>query len=400
MRPRLLVLTSTYPRWPEDPEPGFVHELSWRLAERYEVHVLCPHAPGADDEACLQGVFVHRYRYAPARWETLNQGGGILANLKHRRWKWGLVPFFLLGQMFATVRLLRSLQPTIVHAHWIVPQGLVLAVLRRFGVHVPPVLLTSHGGDLFSLRGGLFARLKTWALRDVAAVTVVSKAMVEPALRLGVDREAVRVIPMGVDFQRRFSASTAARRRHEILFVGRLVEKKGVRYLLDAMPEVLARVPDARLTIVGYGPELEALRQKTRRLGISGKVIFTGALPQHQLPEHYQTASLFVAPFVEAGSGDLEGFPVALMEAVACECPLLAGDLEVLRDAFGSLADSVLVDPRKTSLLAERIVAALSDPEEAKLGVGRLRESMSAYLDWDVVAEKYARVLAELEGAS
>ena len=105
--PVLLVLASTYPRWPADPEPGFVHELSRRLTERYRVIVLCPHASGAKPRETMDGVEVVRYRYAPERWETLVNDGGIVTNLKRARWKLLLVPGFVLGQAWVAWRLMR-----------------------------------------------------------------------------------------------------------------------------------------------------------------------------------------------------------------------------------------------------------------------------------------------------
>src|ERR1700761_7916542 len=107
-RPRLLVLTSTYPRWAGDPEPGFVHELSRRLAETFDVRVIGPHAAGALAWERLDGVDIHRYRYAPVAMETLVNHGGILTNLKRSIWKWLLVPTFLAGQYLALRKALRE----------------------------------------------------------------------------------------------------------------------------------------------------------------------------------------------------------------------------------------------------------------------------------------------------
>ena len=101
-RPRLLVLASTYPRWQGDAEPGFVHQLARRLVGAFDVAVLCPHAAGAPTDEEMDGVRVKRYRYAPSRFETLVNDGGIVTNLRRNPVKWLLVPGFLLGQFVAT----------------------------------------------------------------------------------------------------------------------------------------------------------------------------------------------------------------------------------------------------------------------------------------------------------
>ena len=231
-RPKILVLASTYPRWHGDHEPGFVHELNRRLADEFDVHVVCPHAPGAASHEVMDGVSIHRFRYAPEAFETLVQDGGILANLNRSRWKWFLVPFFFIGLMVACSRCVKQIGPHAIHAHWIVPQGLAIALLSVFSRSFPPFLITSHGGDLFGLRGRIFQSLKRWVMRRASAFTVVSQPMVDTAIKLGADPERTSVIPMGVDFSSRFSVDREKQRvAGQILFVGRLVEKKGVKYL-------------------------------------------------------------------------------------------------------------------------------------------------------------------------
>ena len=91
-RLRLLVLASTYPRWQNETEPGFVHELSRRLADQFDVRVVGTHAPGALRDETMDDVEVRRFRYAPVRLQTLVSDGGIVSNLKRQPWKWLLVP--------------------------------------------------------------------------------------------------------------------------------------------------------------------------------------------------------------------------------------------------------------------------------------------------------------------
>ena len=129
-KPTLLVLTSTYPRWADDPEPGFVHELAKRLTNHFRVIVLGPHAPGASATEVLDGVEGVRYRYAPDRLETLVNDGGIVTNLRRDKWKLLLVPGFVLAQSWCTWRLVRTGSVDVIHAHWLIPQGLIAAMLR------------------------------------------------------------------------------------------------------------------------------------------------------------------------------------------------------------------------------------------------------------------------------
>ena len=151
-KPRLLVLASTYPRWQGDSEPGFVHELSRRLTDSFEVTVVCPAASGAPLREVMDGVRVRRFRYAPDRLQTLVNDGGIVTNLKNALWKWLLVPFFLIAQFWSTRKAIKELVPDMVHAHWLIPQGLAIALLAKFSRRALPFLVTSHGADLYALR--------------------------------------------------------------------------------------------------------------------------------------------------------------------------------------------------------------------------------------------------------
>lgn len=389
-RPRLLVLTSTYPRWHGDPEPAFVHELARRLTGRFEVLVIGPHAAGADAEETLDGVRVRRYRYAPVAWETLVNAGGMLTNLRRAPWKWLLVPGFLCAQWWALRRAMRRFRPHVVHAHWLLPQGLI-AVHATGGT---PVLATSHGADLFGLRGRLFARLRARVIGRVAALSVVSGGMRGRVLAEA-PQARVQVMPMGVDCEDRFCPGQRMREHGALLFVGRLVEKKGLRHLIDALPAVLAACPQASLTIAGFGPEQGALERRVADLGLQACVHFLGALRQEQLPDLYRRASLFVAPFIEASSGDQEGLGLVVAEAMACGCPVLVGDVPGVRDLVE--ADTgVRVPAADHDALARAIIGLLHDDRRRAQLAEQARARVLRQYAWPVVAEGYARLLETL----
>lgn len=393
-RPRLLVLASTYPRWPGDSEPGFVHELSKRLTDRFDTTVLCPHAPGAATSEVLDGVSVVRYRYAPERLETLVNDGGIVTNLRLYRWKYLLLPTFVFAQAWRGWWLSRTEGFDVIHAHWLLPQGWVAAGLQYLGGPKVPFVVTSHGADLYALRGRLFARLKRWVVTRSASATVVSSAMLENLRDIGANADKLSVLSMSVDVSGRFVPDASVRRStEEILFVGRLVEKKGVSHLLNAMPHVLRQRPDARLCIAGFGPEESHLRSLADRLGISGHVNFLGAVSQAELPELYQRAALFVAPFVQASSGDQEGLGLVLVEAIGCGCPVLAGNVPAVRDVLGPEADSCMTDPRDEVGLARRMLDILSDPVGAREQTSRMGHYVRNKFDWDSIAAGYSRLL-------
>jgi glycosyltransferase involved in cell wall biosynthesis len=397
-RPTLLVLASTYPRWNGDHEPGFVHELTKRLTDRFQVIAVVPSAPGAVAFETLDGVEVIRYRYAPQRFETLVNDGGIVTNLRRHRWKILLVPTFVLAQAWRTWRLLRTRQIDVIHAHWLLPQGLIAALLGWLPGRPPSYLATSHGADLFALRGRGLNALKRFVVRRAAAITVVSEAMRDELARIGADIGDVCVRSMGVDLEERFTPSTTARRsRDEILFVGRLVEKKGLRHLIDAMPAILLAYPSAYLTVVGFGPEETERQAQVQHLGLQSKVQFVGALSQQELPALYRRAAIFVAPFVLTPSGDQEGLGLVAVEAAGCGCPVVVSDLPAVRDVFDETM-AQLVTPGSAWAISDAVCAMFAEMPACSMNA-KVRTSLCERFDWSVVAKHYARILQDLASA-
>lgn len=377
------MLASTYPRWQQDHEPSFVHELARRLTRWFEVVVICPHAKGAKPREILDGVHVERYRYGWDGLETLVNDGGIVTNLRRAPWKWLLVPGFVVMQWLVARREIQG--DVVVHAHWILTPGFVARMLRA------PFVVTSHGADLFALRGQLPMAMKRFVLSRSQAMTVVSHAMQDEAASLLGDRKAV-VSPMGVDLRERFVPDdSVSREPGQILFVGRLVEKKGVEVLLRAMPLVLKRIPTATLKIVGFGPLENSLKTECGELGLAGVVTFAGAVTQDGLVNLYRSASVFAAPFRAASSGDQEGLGLVLVEALGCGCPVVASDVPAVRDVASDMWGMRVVTPEDPRALADGLVASLSEETLVMSAPDRVR--LMERFDWDTVAARYAELL-------
>ena len=390
---RILTLTSTFPRWKDDTEPPFVLELCRRLAGRFRIHVLAPHAVGSLSAEDIDGIRVTRYRYSVSRWENLAYCGGILANLKQNPLRYGMIPFFILFQLQAIQDLLRRYRFDLIHAHWLIPQGACATVFRNWTKSSPPLLCTSHGGDLFGLNGKFMDGMKRWVIKNASAVTTVSSDMGNAVDTLQIDREKVHVIPMGVDLQQRFVPPHRPRCGKKLLFVGRLVEKKGLTYLIDAMLLILAKHPEARLTVIGEGPEKKRLLQRVSELGIEDRVIFKGAITNAFLPGYYQDSDIVVFPSIVANSGDREGFGLVLVEALGCACAAVVTDLPAMRDIVEDGRNALVVRQKDTRQIADAVIRLLDDPLHCqKLGeAGRF--AVLGKFDWSVIAAQYANLI-------
>ncbi|MGH8501853.1 MAG: glycosyltransferase [Gammaproteobacteria bacterium] len=397
-RPNLLVLSSTFPRWNDDTEPRFVFDLCQRLKSRCNIHVLAPHASGARTFEELHGLKITRFRYAPARLESLAYTGGMLARIRNNPVRLLLLPGFVLSAIMATRRLLKTQRVALVHAHWIVPQGLVaIASQLGSGTRVP-VLCTAHGGDLYALRGRFFVMLKRWILRRSDGLTVVSAAMHADAMRLTRWPESrCEVIPMGTDLRNLFRPSPeGAPRGKRLLFVGRLVPKKGLDYLIEALALVRAHHPQATLDVVGSGPEEPRLRARAASLGLWHAIRFHGAVSHAALPQFYRGAAITVVPSVIDKDGDREGFGLVAVEALGCGCAVIASDLPAIGDTIRDGVTGLLARAADAAHLAERIASLLEQPAlRAKLAA-QGRAYVLARYDWEHVAARYGELISAL----
>ena len=243
-----------------------------------------------------------------------------------------MIPFFFAGELISTIRILRRCRYDLIHAHWLIPQCLIAVIAIFLTNRRIPILCTSHGGDLYGLKGRLLTRLKKWIIANSKALTVVSRSMRKEVKRLVADHEKVHVIPMGTDLKNRFVPPETRQNSRSLLFVGRLVEKKGLRYLIDALPLILKKHPQASLRIAGDGPEKGTLQSQSKSLGISDHIRFLGAVKNESLPDLYKTADVVVFPSVIAGGGDQKGFGLVLVEALGCECATVVTDIPAMQD--------------------------------------------------------------------
>ena len=381
--------------------PPFVFHLSRGLAKLgHDVHVLAPHAAGAALREDFEGVRVHRFRYAPAAYESLAYGGGILSNLRVSRTRWLLVPSFLAAQWAATIQLVRRHKVDVIHAHWMVPQGVVAAlagpVTRR------PLVVSGHGSDINEMRRGARLRMLTLAARRADGCTTVSRALQQELLRLtGVD---LVVVPMGVDpvvFPAVVPRSgLQIRSSPRILFAGRLVSQKGVRYLIEAVSLLRRTYPATKLQIVGEGPDRPELEASVRDLDLADSVIFTGAVGHSRMPALLAGADIFVLPSIRMSNGDTEGLGVALLEAAASELPVVASAIGGLPDLVENRRSGMLVEPADPPALASALTELLSnDPLRRSVAQNARRLAIGRF-SWDAVVGQFDAILRAHVGAA
>lgn len=387
IKKKLLVTASTFPRWEGDTEPRFVLDLASHMTDEYDVTALVPAAPGAKDTEILDGVNVIRYHYFPIhKWETLCYPGAIVPRIKEKKIRVLLVPFLFLSLYFHLFRLLPQFD--LVHAHWLIPQGIVQSFFKK------PYIVTGHGGDVTSLNKGIMKKLKVRCLKRASKVTVVSeylKGVVEELAEQSTKEPMV--CSMGVDtskFGRQYRKENFFGQgdKKVILFVGRLAEKKGVTYLIEAMKSV-----DAILVIAGDGPLHDELVGQAKEQG--DKIRFIGSKTHDELKTIYASADIFVAPSVTAKDGDKEGLPTTILEAMASDIPVIGTRMGGIQELIQDGKNGFLCEEKNIEQLIKKINKVLNNIRLKKHIVESAERTVQMY-SYSYISEKYKNILRQI----
>jgi phosphatidylinositol alpha-1,6-mannosyltransferase len=233
--------------------------------------------------------------------------------------------------------------------------------------------------DVMTYLGEYFRVRLAGALRPAAAARMAR-------LHPGVDAGVFRSDP---------AAGQAVRDRYGlagrpvVVCVSRIVARKGQDTLVRAWPSVLAQVPEAALLIVGGGKHAPAVREMSRRLGLTASVHFTGPVPQAELPAHYAAGDVFAMPCRTRRAGlDVEGLGIVYLEASAAGLPVVGGDSGGAPDAILEGETGYVVGGRDVPALAGRLTALLRDPAHAKAMGEKGRAWVERDWNWDLVASR------------
>jgi glycosyltransferase involved in cell wall biosynthesis len=224
-----------------------------------------------------------------------------------------------------------------------------------------------------------------WSIRSADSVTAISRSTAD-AVRALVDRP-VTVIPYAAALPevtdgagRPALSDPGAPLR--LLFVGRLVERKGVEVLVRALARLRHR-RDAELVIVGSGNRADNITRTAALEGVSEHVHMRGFVTAEALAREYSDCDIFVLPAVVDDRGDTEGLGVVLLEALAYERPVIASRAGGITDIVRDGVTGWLAEPGDAEVLAERILEVASDPDEARRVATRGRQEVAAHFSWE-----------------
>ncbi|HEX6590158.1 MAG TPA: glycosyltransferase family 4 protein [Longimicrobiales bacterium] len=396
---RILYIVSAYSRSDDDVITPWLSETIRRLRERgVDVEVLAPSYRGLGSQV-IGGVRVHRYRYAPRRWEDLTHDQTAPDRVRERPGYLSLVPGYVVAGSVAAARLARSGRFDVLHVHWPIPHGVIgLAAKRASGL---PLVSTFHGVEL-TWTARKMAWLRPFLRRLIRASDAVTanSSHTERLIRAEVERDVVRV-PFGAALEGRTDEpgssvlKGAASSPFRLLFVGRLVERKGLAYLLEAMA-AMRGTRRVLLDVVGDGPLRPTLERRAQELGLTDVVRFRGFVDAERLERSFAEADAFVLPAVEDAKGDVEGLGVVLIEAQTHGLPVIASASGGIVDIVLHERTGLLVPPGDAPALAAAIERLAGDEAlRARLATAG-REHASTTFSWDAITDRLVALYRRL----
>jgi glycosyltransferase involved in cell wall biosynthesis len=391
----ILSISSTFPRWVDDTVPPFVFLLNAHLKKQgYTIYTLAPHYPGAKFYEEIEGMKIYRFPYfLPLRLQKVSYDGGIMANIKKSTLAKLQVPIFLAMEFAYTAYLTLRFSPSHIHAHWIIPQGLIASLISK--IFRTPLITTVHGSDVFIFKEGFMARVARIAIRSSTLVTVNSSASFRALKQIDTKTQA-QIIPMGIDPSMFNKSQKSDVLKKELgitgpmlLSIGRVVELKGFRYAILAMTSIVKNYPDAKLVIVGDGPEKDNLQKLVREKGLGNCVIFLGKLSNHELPKYYATADVYIGPSIRTEDGAQEAFGIVFVEALASGAAVVSTNVGGISDIIQNKKTGLVVaekDSFGVALAVEKILSDNSLKNALRLeGIRSVHENFT----WSKIAESF-----------
>jgi len=389
---------TAFPRSRDDVIVPWLVALLKRLqAAGHEVEVFTSAYRGGGGDS-FDGIPVHRFRYFPARWEDLTHDEATPDRMRRSLLYRVLPLFYVLGGLWEIRRLTRRRQFDIIHVHWPVPHALFGWLGRRSSKNRPRLVTSWYGVELRWVQSSLpwlrgFVR---WALRISDAIVAISSYTAREIARFA--KVSVQVIPYTLGFAETGTQSRVQRERRaafQVLFVGRLVERKGVTHLIEAVRRLPAEL-HARLVVIGDGPERTVLDAQARAAGMSDRVAIRGRVSDAELRAAYAASDALVLPSILDARGDTEGLGVVLLEAMSYGVPVVASDIGGITDIVEHDRSGLLVPPADPAQLARALERLARDPAlAARLGTAGEQRVRSAF-GWPEIMAKWERLYGAL----
>ena len=407
-----LVIASNFPRFKGDSYGWFIHEISKRFAESgYEIYVLAPHEYGIKFYEKFDNINISRFPYFfPLKMQRLAYRSGIPYNIKGCILAKLQLPFFFIAELGLSFYLIKIKKIDFVHAHWFFPQGLVAAICKK--ILKVPTIITIHSSEITRLKKLPFGeKIGKFIFNHVDLIVSVSSHRAKELLEfiepnnhnnMFINKK-IKIIPMGVSAEKLVSnlskeqikSDLGVDSKYVLLFLGRLVEVKGVQHLIESLKHIVEKVRDIELIIVGSGELEDDLKRLAESKGLENYIRFEGFVEHEFIANYYSIADIFVFPSIVDSNGFQEGLPVTLIEALAAGKPVVASNILGVREIIVENKNGILIDPMNHIEMANSILKLLEDQPFREFLSRNAAKSVEVY-NWNNIVYNYIKELNQI----
>lgn len=400
---RILFTTSTMPSSDTDPVPAFVKDEAIWLNKTYgyKVDILAPHNAYSKTKSYQKHPHYaeHRFHYFwPYRFEKLT-GRGIQPALQKNKLLYFQLPFLFLRSFTALHAYCKRARPDVIYAHWFTPQAIAAALVSKLmGI---PFVFDTQASDVIVLKKVPFSKkLVVWVCSRAVAYTAPSEQTAAKLLYFtnksnrALIKRKLHIIPMGtsttlpsdkalVEVVDRY----ALRKKRVILFMGRLVDRKGVDILLKAYKNIVNMHNNTILIIAGDGQERTNLERLARELNLEESVVFSGYATGDKKLALLQAADILTVPSVNVGD-QAEGLPIVFMEGISFEKVTVISDATGAHEVVKDSLNSFVCKAGSVKDLTDKLNEALSLKGKKKAVFKKSVRKLSANFQWENVVRR------------
>lgn len=393
---KILILTSSFPRWKEDSNLGggdFILKIGRQLKSKIKFYVIAPLDNNSLKLERMENLIVYRFKQGLFINPQISYGSGMLANIKKQPIYFFYLPFFIISQIYSLHFLIRKYKFKIVHAHWFIPCGLALVLYKKLFFSDIKIIITAHGSDVYGFNNLFGKLLLSFILRNSDKVSVVSDGLKNTLEKINNTNIPIYTYPMGVDpflFNKRRKSTMDIKYKFKInnlliLYCGVIVEQKGIRYLLEAMVPIVSKYPHIKMLIAGEGDLMEEMIQFTKNNKIDNNIVFFGNVKHSEIHNLYNESDIFILPSM------WEGTPISILEALSSKLAVIASSIPAI-DFIDPNEDIIFRVSKKNSRDIEEKLQFIIENYNSKKIIRRKvkgRITIVKKFQWKIIAENY-----------
>lgn len=412
---RICILTHTFPRYKNDFAAPFMDGVAEGIrAAGNEVFVLTPFTFGFRRKKSDQKYKIITYKYIyPLSLHKLGYSQTLDNDMELKVIMLLLSPFMYFFGILALIRLIKKEKIDVVNAHWILPNGFIAGVAKIFtGVKV---VSTLPGSDVYmAQKNYLFSLMARFATYMSDRVTSNSPQLLDDLVKIytkdnsrqQIVKKKFSPIIYGVDpnvFKPVNKMNKIIRKKLNIpdnnlivLGVGRLVAKKGFKYLIKAIPTILKVNKNITFVIIGEGDQRKLLENLSKKLDLEKNVKLPGWAKYDELIYYYNVCDAFILPSVRDEEGNLDDQSVSVVEAMACAKPVITTDFPGYKIVMRNSKNGYLVPEKDAQKMSQAIVKLISSPK-LRNDMGKTsRELVLNHFSWNSIGKEYTLLFEKL----